>query len=52
MFSFATLSGLTEGELVVDVGITLALSFSGFATLLLGASGSRNRAGSEVGSAS
>ncbi|CAL1158855.1 unnamed protein product [Cladocopium goreaui] len=36
VFSFATLSGLTAGELAVDVGVTLVLSFSGLATLLLG----------------
>ncbi|OLP83053.1 hypothetical protein AK812_SmicGene36237 [Symbiodinium microadriaticum] len=36
VFSFATLSGLTKGELVVDVFVTLVLSCSGLATLLIG----------------
>ncbi|CAE7179895.1 unnamed protein product [Symbiodinium pilosum] len=36
VFSFATLSGLTKGELVVDVFVTLVLSCSGLATLLVG----------------
>ncbi|CAK9052609.1 unnamed protein product [Durusdinium trenchii] len=36
IFSFATLSGLTAGELAVDVGVTLTLAASGLATLLIG----------------
>eukprot|EP00439_Symbiodinium_sp_Y106_P015452 s6110_g2.t1 len=36
VFSFATLSGLTKGELVVDVFVILVLSCSGLATLLIG----------------
>ncbi|CAJ1384196.1 unnamed protein product [Effrenium voratum] len=36
VFSFATLSGLTKGELLLDVVVTLILSFSGLATLTVG----------------